>query len=277
VVTRQGKLRWSEVEGASRYHVQLAKTLTFSRPIVDKNPRKTRVVAKRVDPAIYFWRVRAVGDAGEGAFTGVQVLDATKTGRRGSRAGRRVARRVEDDAAADAEVADTPPSSKKAPPLRLVWRQPGHRSVVTKNPIQIKGVATRGTTVRLGEAAPIEVASTFSIPVTLKHGRNDLVLVGQLGSQSKTLRRSIWYADPTKLAPIRERFETVRTQLEEIGSIRDELEDTVKTLETRLAKAKSSEAVDELKAEMTRIRQIRREIDKEVNTAIAELDQLLGG
>jgi hypothetical protein len=255
--------------------VQVAKTLTFSRPIVDKETPKLRLGRGRLDPAIYFWRVRALGDAGEGAFTGVQVLDATQTGRRASRARRRIERRTADiDAAAVAP--GTAKTGRKRQPLRLVWRQPEHRAVVTQNPIQVKGVATRGTRIKLGDAEPIEVISTFAIPVPVHHGRNDLVLVGQLGDQSKTLRRSVWYADPKKLAPIRERFEALRAQLAEIGAIRDELEDTVKTLESRLAKAKSTEAMEELKSEMARIRQIKREIDKEINTAISELDQLLG-
>lgn len=279
-VTRQGRririrLEWGKVEGAARYRVQVAKTLTFSRPVVDQVTPKLRVTPGRLEPAIYFWRVCAIGDVGEGAFTGVQVLDATQTGHRDSRARRRIERRAANGEPAAAATAPVK-AGRRTPTLRLAWRHPEQRSVVTTNPIQVTGVATRGTMVRLNDAEPIEVVSKFAISVRLRHGRNDLVLVAELGDQSKTLRRSIWYADPAKLAPVRERFEALRAQLDEIGAIRDELEETFRTLESRIAEAKSAAAMDELVSEMNRIKEIRRDIDTEINAAISELDQLLG-
>jgi hypothetical protein len=304
LVRRAGKrvtlrLRWSKIEGASTYQVQVSKLLTFTRAVKDTTVKKTLLMAPRLEPAVYFWRVRAIGVAGEGTWSDVQVLDATQSGQRGARKAR-VAMAPEDED--DLESPDPVPARASAPvsapvpaaagvagdgadsavadttlPLRLVWRLPLHQSVSTKTPVMAEGVATRGTEVRIGAASPITVTSTFSLPVPLTHGRNDLTLVATLGTQRKSLTRVVFYADPAKLAPIRERFEELRSQLDEIGAIRDELATTMRSLDATLKRAKDQSRATELEAEMTRINEIRREIDAEINNAIADLDKLLRG
>ncbi len=52
-------LSWGAVLGATRYRVQLAKTLVFDRLLVDEELIRTRFTAKRLKPSVYFVRVRA--------------------------------------------------------------------------------------------------------------------------------------------------------------------------------------------------------------------------
>ena len=275
-VVREGpkaqiRLRWSKVEGAKKYEVQVSKVLTFSRTAAEASSPKPGFASRWIEPSVYFWRVRAIGNAGTGAYTDVQVLDATKTGARG----KRLAKPVE--VAESIEPMTALASSKNGPPLRLVWRKPEHQAIVTTTPVAIEGLATRGTVVEIRGTPPVTVDATFSISIALIHGRNDLVLIGKLGDQVKRIERSIYYADPIRLGPIRDRFEALRKQLEEIGSIRDELSQTIKSLESRLKTTSAdSTGVAEIKTEMERITQIRKEIDGEVGKAIKELDQLLG-
>jgi hypothetical protein len=266
----QIRLRWGKVAGAKKYEVQVSKALTFSRATAGASTPKLIFASRWLEPSVYFWRVRAAGDAGLGAWTDVQVLDATRTGSRG----KRVARPAEP-----MEPVEPPPPvvDNNAPPLRLVWRKPQHQAIVTSNPVTLEGVATRGTTVEIAGVPPVTVEAAFAIVVKLTHGRNDLVLVGKLGDQVKRIERSIYYADPAKLEPIRTRFEAVKRQLEEIGAIRDELNDTIRSLEARMKKAPEEAGMAEMKAEVERITQIRKEIDGEVGKAIKELDALLGG
>ncbi len=263
------RLVWAAVEGNGlQYQAQVSRTLTFSRRVKEGQVRKTRYIARKLEPMVYFWRVRAVGELGDGAWSDVQVLDATRSGRRGRR------RLV---AAAEVNLPREPVAVRKGrnPPLRLVWRKPLHRMVTTKSPVLVEGVATRGTLVNVGGRTEVEVASTFSVPYALAHGRNPIAVVGRLGDQEKSLQRVVYYADPARLAPIRERFEELRGQLEEIAAIRDELAETVASLEARLHEERDEALVAEIKAEVGRVAQIRREIDREINTAIGDLDRLL--
>ncbi len=270
-VVRRGKkvslrLNWASVNGASSYQTQISKVLTFQRNSQEGVTRKPRFVAKRLSPGVYFWRVRAIGDAGEGAWSDVQVLDATVTGKKSKR---------------NLVVADISPETKvtqatqEIEAMRLVWQQPRHRAVVTKSPIHVEGVATSGTKLQINTLTPITVDSTFDVAIDLEHGRNELVMTGTLDDQQKTLRRVVYYADPEKLAPIRQRFEELRKQLEEIAAIRGELTETARTLESRLKRTDDKDSIAEIKEEMDHITQIRREIDQEINSALGNLDELL--
>lgn len=263
----QIRIRWSKVEGATGYDVQLSKTLTFLRNAVETTVGKPRFVSRPLEPAVYFVRVRAVGDAGTGAFTDAQVLDGTSSGA----SAREVAAEIPDASVSPPSL--EPPTTP--PLLRVVWRQPESQAVVTTPSVQVEGVATRGAVIRVNEGAPLLVEASFVIAVPLNEGRNTLHLAAELAGQKRHLSRSVYYADPARLAPIRERFEALRKQLAEIGAIRDELTLTIQGLEARVAAARPAGSLGELKQEIERISVIRQEIDREVDKAVDELDHLL--
>jgi hypothetical protein len=271
-------LRWSAVEGADGYQVQISKTLTFQRPVVETRARKPQWRV-RLQPGIYFWRARAVGEAGEGAWSSAQVLDATPS--EGQSRHKPVARArsglQKAELSASEGLATSAAAKLPAEPLEVVWKAPAHRSIVTESPITVAGAATRGSTVQVNSYHPQRVTSTFSFSLPLTHGRNDIVLTSRFGAAQKTLRRVVYYADPSRLAPIRARFEALRNQLDEIGTIRTELVKTARSLESRLDTASDQRVVAEIKIEMQRITHIRRQIDREINKAISDLDGLLGG
>ncbi|MBI5510445.1 MAG: hypothetical protein HY903_16940 [Deltaproteobacteria bacterium] len=272
----QIQLHFEKVKGASKYEIEVSKVLTFGRSAIAVAVSGPRFASRWIDPGVYFWRLRAVGPAGVGAYTNVQVLDATLT--HTANAGRRAPRPAETvEAPLPPEPVVVEPAAK-ALALRLVWRRPDHQAIVTTNPLKVEGVATRGATVQVGDGTPVTVDASFTIAVPVVHGKNDLVLVARLGDQSKRLERTVYYADLTRLAPIRDRFEALKKQLAEIAAIRDELDQTVKSLESRLGKTPAQSAgMGDIKAEMDRITAIRKQIDAEVSKAIAELDRLFAG
>lgn len=70
-------LTWTTVDGALRYDLQLATTNTFVEPVLDVRDHieTTYQVSDLAPRTAYFWRVRAVGDAGIGTWSDVFRFD----------------------------------------------------------------------------------------------------------------------------------------------------------------------------------------------------------
>lgn len=258
------RLEWRRVSGASRYQVQVSKLLTFKTNVHNAVVTKAREVVRKMKPGIYFWRVRAMGKNGKGSFCQVQILDATRS-------------TVPKRARAKRPPKVTPPMpTEKDLKMRIVWRKPVERSVSTEKVIMLEGVATRGTEIRIEGGTSAIVRASFSIPYTLHHGKNDIQLTATLDDEKKEMTRVVYYAEPSKLDPIRERFGALQMELKEIDAIRRELSSTIRTLERRIEKTKDKAMVHELREELNHITTIQTEIEMQLDRAFKEMEGLLG-
>ena len=70
--------RWSRMEGAQEYRVQVGKTLLFSPAAFDERTQKPfmDVRIEQLPPRLYYWRVAVVGkDGEESGFSSVRILN----------------------------------------------------------------------------------------------------------------------------------------------------------------------------------------------------------
>lgn len=121
-------------------------------------------------------------------------------------------------------------------------------------------------------------AGTFALPLTLRPGQNQVVLVATLGASQRRLVRRIDYADPARLAQVRGRFAALRRQLDAIHGLRRQLVAAAASLRQRLHDAGGDAAqLAELQQQLTSIQQNRRDIDAQIDAALSQIDTLLAG
>ncbi len=78
------------------------------------------------------------------------------------------------------------------------------------------------------------------------------------------------------IGPVRKRYLLLQAELAEIKALRRDLAATIRELESQLAEADAGAEVAQMREELNRIETSRAELDREVTSAIAELDHLLG-
>jgi predicted nucleic acid-binding Zn-ribbon protein len=147
--------------------------------------------------------------------------------------------------------------------------------VVTNRTLSVEGSATAGATISLTGAASVTAKPTYALQIALTPGKNELRLTATLGTQQKQLTRVVYFADPARLEPVKERFVAVQRELHELAGLKRELESTVAGLKARLAQAGDAQASTELETELTSIEEARRQLDTDVANALRELDDLL--
>ena len=259
-------LRWVPVPGATSYRVQLSRTVTFSRLLVDRDVTRPRLALPSLKRRVFFWRVRARGPAGDGQFCTARILDASSARRKRRQL---VATGVQD--------APEPDATAAAPPGKLVvhWQQPPHRSLVTTRTITVSGTVTHGATVYCGGQRALITDGTFALTLPLRPGRNRLRVEVGLAGQRHRAQRDVYYVQPERLRSIKARFQVLSRQLGELDALGRELSATVSDLEGQIASSADATEAGELRLELRDISVSHQELQHEVQRLLVVIDRLV--
>ena len=164
--TAAASLRWSPIQGADRYRLQLSRTTLFGDLLLDKsNIRSSRVQIPGLKEGNYFWRVSVVDAGGvESAFSETRRF------------------RVAGERGRDAQ-------DRVPPPLQVNDFLPSGHIVI------INGRTEPGAVLSIdGQTVDVYEDGAFTAVVRLrKEGRNDLEIIAQDASGNETrMRRPVY-------------------------------------------------------------------------------------
>ncbi|MEM6533747.1 MAG: hypothetical protein AAF654_14080 [Myxococcota bacterium] len=249
------RLRWSPVVDASDYEVQVARNLTFASTIFERRVERRRLTTPPLPLGLYFVRVRAHGELGEGPWSAAKAVAPTPSDRRPR---------------ADVDEPKTPAPSA---PLFLRVFGLADRTFAEAPSVQVRGRATEGATVSSGNSSVV-AAPAFTLTVKLKHGRNDVVITAARGDESEQAKRVIFFADPRRVQSQLAQLRTLRQQLADLRALQSEIRAASRELQGALKGAPATEAAS-LQSELEQIKSASEELAGEVDKAFAALQRLL--
>ncbi len=166
-------------------------------------------------------------------------------------------------------VRDTTP-----PPLLIL--SPADRSYFLDPEVKFRVRSEAGAVVRVNGAALAEAgAELFEGAVRLAFGEREVIVEAEdaVGNRREVKLR-ITTVDPARIRGVRERFAALLSQLEELRALALELDRRIEDILARQQKT-SAESLSALDGELRKIRDERRELQREIEADLAAIDQLL--
>lgn len=226
--------------------------------MVDVNLRRTRFAKRRLQPGIYFWRVRALGRQGKGSFTPVQILDAL------SRANSRRPARRQPRRGAQVVV-----------PLAVAWTQPADHALFTDKAITVQGTVEKEARVTVGPSPPITVEGHFEVPYRLNRGLNEVTLIAVRDNRMQRLTRSLLLVEPATLEPILDKVQDLRLQLVQTSERHGALADLISELIHRSEAADDQEVAHQLDLQARSVELLHKQERRRLERDREELSRLL--
>ncbi len=256
------RLRWSPVVDAQEYELQVARNLTFGSTLESKRVKKRNAVTRALPLGLYFVRVRAIGELGEGPWSAAKAIAP-----RGTRVPS-----GEEPQLASAPFTEPDPEPV-ARPLRLRLFDFPDRTLSPSPSLTIRGQSVKGARVSAGED---EVTATpdFELTVKLEHGRNDVRVVASLDGEENERSGVVYYADPRRVQKDLSKLRTLRQQLEDLRAIQREVRAASRELSGALKGAPAEEA-QALQAELDEIEAAAAALDTEIKAAFDAVQRLL--
>ena len=204
-----------------------------------------------------------------------QLLDATKTQKHLIKP--RNSEKFERNQSTLPEQTAINTSATNKTPFQILLQQPLDQAWVSANPVIVQGIATNGTHIQIDSEQTTVQGTAFSIPVTLKTGRNEIKLIAKLNNNTQERQRIVYFFPEDKISQVKKRLVFLRNHLKEIEAVQDELSETLKALEGQLQLIQDQKMSAELNAEKSRITQIRKELFQEVEKAKQDIENCLNG
>lgn len=161
------------------------------------------------------------------------------------------------------------------PPLKVT--APLDRSYVMARLLPVRARSEAGARVEVNNQALEELsAGVFSGSVQLKAGENRLEFSARdaAGNASSAAVR-VTYVEPKRIRKIKTRFTSLLDQLEEVRSTAEDIDRRTDIIISRIEDLANAETINRLSQELREIRNTRRELQKEIEKAIREIDELL--
>jgi hypothetical protein len=161
------------------------------------------------------------------------------------------------------------------PPLKVTT--PRSRSYVIARLLPVRARSEAGAQVELNGNPLTEInAGVFSGTVKLKPGENQLNFSARdaVGNTSAVTLR-VTYVEPKRIRRVQTRFTTLLSQLEEVRSTAGEIDRQTEAVIGRIENIHNAETVNRLSRELREIRNARRDLQKEIEKAIREIDKFL--
>jgi hypothetical protein len=164
---------------------------------------------------------------------------------------------------------DQPPS------LRI--STPRDRSYVMARLLPVRVRSEAGARVKVNGNLVKEISpGVFSGSVKLKPGDNRLEFeAGDAAGNDSSAVVQVTFVEPKRIRRVKTRFTSLLDQLEEVRSTAEDIDRRTETIIGRIEDIKNAETVNRLSRELREIRNARRELQKEIEKAIREIDGLL--
>jgi hypothetical protein len=162
-------------------------------------------------------------------------------------------------------------------PPRLKVTTPRNRSYVMARLLPVRARSEAGARVEVNDKPLKELsAGVFSGSVQLKPGDNRLEFSAKdaVGNTSSAAVR-VTFVAPKRIRKVKTRFTSLLDQLEEVRSTAEDIDRRTEIIISRIEDLANAETVNRLSRELREIRNARRDLQKEIEKAIGEIDELL--
>ena len=161
------------------------------------------------------------------------------------------------------------------PPIRITI--PRDRSYVMARLLPIRARSEAGARMQVNGNTLKELsAGVFSGTVQLKPGENQLGFSAEdaVGNTTTAALR-VTFVEPKRIRRVKIRFTSLLAQLEEVRSTAEDIDRRTEIIISRIEDLQNAETVNRLSKELREIRNARRDLQKEIEKAVREIDELL--
>jgi hypothetical protein len=263
----QALLKWKPSKDALRYQIQLSRSVTFSRLLVNKRTNKPRYFLRSLKPCLFFWRVRVIDRFGGGPFSTARMLDASQFSKQfwQNRSKKSLIREklralitknrmpVEEDG------------------VLLDWLEPPPDSISTMKKITIGGKTHPGTIISVGDSSIKSKNGIFTLDIELKPGKNIITVTASRRGLKKAESQTLYYLPPIDLAKFKTKYAELNKQLFKFQIVQAELQHSIRLLQHRLQNAQDTPQAAELKKELEEIEKVHSSLDDEIENVMEDI------